>query len=278
MIKFSSLFVFLIIVNTLLGQCLHNQIDKEIYQDILAQLEPDKEKPLNELIVSVGKLFLGTPYVAHTLETQPEQLVVNLRELDCTTFAENSLAIARTLKSGDTSFQQFKKELKTIRYRNGEINGYLSRIHYYSDWVYEKDKDGIITSVSEEIAQTPYPLEVNFMSNHPNSYKQLKDNAELIALIAKKEKEITARKMFYIPENKIDGLAHKIHNGDLVGITTSINGLAISHVGIIVKRNNRVHLMHASSIQKKVVISENTLSEYLKEGTKATGIMLSRPL
>jgi hypothetical protein len=265
-------------LNTYSGFSQDHKKDKEILQNIFEKLEPEKHKTTPELIVACGKMLLGTPYIAHTLETSPEQLIVNLRELDCTTFAENCLAIARTVKSGNTYFENFKNELKNIRYRNGKIDGYLSRIHYYSDWIYEKDKDGIIKSVSEEIAQTSYPAKVDFMSTHPASYAQLKEKPELVPVIAKKEKEISARAMFYIPKDKIDNLADKINEGDLVGITTSINGLAISHVGVIVKKNNRVHFMHASSIQKKVVITENTLSEYLNESTKATGIMLSRPL
>ena len=41
-----------------------------------------------------ARLFIGRPYVAHTLEVaDPERLVVNTRQLDCTTLVENVTAL-----------------------------------------------------------------------------------------------------------------------------------------------------------------------------------------
>jgi hypothetical protein len=224
----------------------------------------------------VGSFFKETPYVAHTLETEPEQLVINLRELDCTTFAENCLAIARTVKSENPSFETFTKELQNIRYRNGEINGYPSRIHYFSDWIFENNKRNFVRDISKEIANTPYPLQVNFMSTHPKSYVQLKDST-LIPVIAGQEQEISKRKMYFIPEEKIVEFENLLKNGDIAGITTSIKGMDISHVVILQRVAGRVHILHASQTANKVILSEETLEEYLKNSKSATGIMVARP-
>ena len=253
------------------------QKDKEIFEKILLQYSAEKNTPIAELVVKVGTFFKETPYVAHTLEIQPEQLVVNLRELDCTTFAESVLAIARTVKSEKPSFEQYTNELRNIRYRNGKIDGYPSRIHYFSDWIFENNKRNFIKDVSEEIAKIPYPLKVNFMSTHPASYVQLKDSM-LIPVIAKQEKEISSRRMFYIPEDKLAEFEHHLQDGDIVGITTTIKGMDVSHVGILVRQNGRVHLLHASSTAKKVILSEETLEEYMKSSKSATGIMVARPM
>jgi len=75
------------------------QKDKEILEQILQLFSAEKNAATADLIIKVGTFFKETPYVAHTLETEPEQLIVNLRKLDCTTFAENCLAIARIIKS-----------------------------------------------------------------------------------------------------------------------------------------------------------------------------------
>ena len=230
-------------------------------------------------MIKAGTFFKETPYVASTLEVTPEEekLVVNLREMDCTTFAENCMAIARTVRSGNANFEQFTSELQKIRYRDGKINGYPSRLHYFSDWIYNNDQKKLVDDVSKEIAETPYPLKVNFMSTHPESYIQLKDST-LIPIIAKQEKEISSRKMFYIPENKITEVEDKLMDGDIAGITTNINGMDIMHVVILVRQGKHMHLLHASSAAEKVILSDETLEEYLFKNKRATGIMVARPL
>ncbi len=254
------------------------QKDKEILTTLLNQIRSEPYNTTSNLVVLAGKSFLETPYVAHTLECKEEQLVVNLRELDCTTYAENCLAIARTVKSGDLTFEKFTGELTKIRYRNGKVNGYTSRLHYFSDWIFENAHKGLIKRVSKEMGNTQYNLEVNFMSTHPESYEQLKNNPGLISEMATKEKEICTRTMYYIPKENISEQEHLMQEGDIIGITTSIKGLDITHVGLLVKKAGRIHLMHASSAAEKVIISEETLEEYLLNSKRATGIMVIRPL
>ena len=258
-------------------QVIYQQEDKEILEQVLELFAEDKESPTSLLMVKTGTYFLGTPYVAHTLETAPEQLVVNLREMDCTTFAENCLAISKTIQSGKHSFEQFTKELKKIRYRNGEIDGYPSRLHYFSDWIFDNQQKRLLNDVSKEIAATPYDKEINFMSAHPESYPMLKDSNQLVEIITEQEKNINSRNLFYIPETKIAEVEDQLMDGDIVGITTNIDGLDISHVGILVRKAGRIHLMHASSLAKEVVVSEGTLEDYLLGSKSANGIMVARP-
>lgn len=260
------------------GKVVYLQKDKEILELILKLFSTDNKTSTAELIVKVGSFFKETPYVAHTLETEPEQLVVNLRELDCTTFAENCLAIARTIKSEAPSFEQFTRELQNIRYRNGVIDGYPSRIHYFSDWIFENNKNNLVKDISKEIANTPYPLIVNFMSTHPNSYVQLKNDSTLIPVFAAKEQEISTRKAYFIPEEKIAETESLLQNGDIAGITTNIKGLDMSHVVILQRVNGRIHILHASTTAQKVILSEESLEDYLKKSKSATGIMVARPL
>jgi len=252
--------------------------DKEILEQVIDLYSAEKEAITSALMVKVGSFFLETPYVAHTLETGEEQLVINLREMDCTTFAENCLAISRTIKSDTHTFEQFCSELQFIRYRDGLIDGYPSRLHYFCDWILNNQQKNLIADMSQEIAQTPFPKQINFMSTHPDSYRQLKESAPLVDLIAAQEKEISARLMFYIPETKVAELESKLMDGDIAGITTSIEGIAIQHVVILIRQEGRIHLMHASSKAEKVVVSDFTLEEYLLNSKSASGIMLARPL
>ncbi len=254
--------------------------DKEILEHLFNVFKDDKNTPVSELIVKVGTYFKETPYKAATLEINPddEKLVINLREMDCTTFAENVLAISRTIKSGNPTFEKFAGELQNIRYHDGKIDGYTSRNHYFSDWIFENDRKGFVKSVSNEIAGTLYQKTINFMSTHPESYLQLKGHPEMIKIIAEKENEITSRKTYFIPKEKIGDIQSELKAGDIVGITSSVDGLDVSHVGILFRKNGSVHLLHASTKAKKVIISEETLEEYLLNSKSVTGIMVARPL
>lgn len=284
--KFRLLLVFIIFLQTLGIVFVQAQVsdavifeprDKEIVEVLLKKFAADTNTPTGELIIKIGRELLGTKYVAHTLEKEPEQLVVNLRALDCTTFAENCLAIARTIKSGKLGFNQYLKILKNIRYRNGIINGYPSRVHYFSDWMYENSKNGILKEVSQEIANTRYPKTINYMSTHPESYRQLK-NAAFIPDIVKQEKALSTRELFYIPEEKLAGFESLLKDGDIAGITTNIAGIDILHAIILIRIGGRIHLLHAPESGGKVLISDETLEEYLKRGKAANGIMVARPL
>lgn len=259
------------------AQVLFEPGDKEIVEKLLHKFAGEKATPTGDLVVKVGKELLGTTYVAHTLEKEPEQLIVNLRELDCTTFAENSLAIARTIKSDNPGFKKYLGILQNIRYRKGIINGYNSRNHYFSDWMYENAKQGFLREVSKEIAGTRYPKTVNFMSTHPENYRQLK-NVALIPEIISKEKEISSREMFFIPEESIAALENKLQDGDIAGVTTGISGIDILHAIILIRIDGRIHLLHAPQSGGKVLISDETLEDYLKNSKSANGIMVSRPL
>jgi len=273
-----SIFLFSIFSINEQNEVVFQEQDKVILKGIYNKLEKENKKSTAELVALVGKTFLGTPYVAHTLEGEKEQLVINLRELDCTTYAENCLAIARSIKAGKNNFEGFTEELQKIRYRNGLINGYPSRLHYFSDWIYENDRAGRTKDVSKAISNTAYPLQVDFMSTHPASYKQLESNPGFVKTLSEKEQEISERQMFYLPKQKMSEYENELREGDIVGITTSIDGLDITHAGILVERDGRIHLMHASSVAEKVVISEEPLEDYLNSGSKVTGIMVARPL
>ena len=116
------------------------------------------------------------------------------------------------------------------------------------------------------------------MSTHPDSYMQLKEDTSLVAQLAAQEKEISGREMYYIPETIIARVEDKLMDGDIAGITTSIEGLAIQHVVILIRQDGHIHLLHASSAAGHVVVSDVTLEEYLLNSKSATGIMLARPL
>ena len=236
------------------------------------------EKPIADIIVEIGKSFIGTNYLAHGLEKDgDEQLVINLLGLDCTTFLENSVVLARCIKKGKTSFEDYMNELQLIRYRDGVIDQYPSRLHYFSDWIFDNSKKGIVRDVTEEIGGEKIKFKINFMSTHPESYKQLKDNPDFIPIIKEQEKEISCREYYFIPKDNLAAKEDSIQNGDLIAITTTVEGLDIGHVGIAVKMDDgRIHLMHAPTVNTQVHITDQPLSDYLMKYKRHSGVIVLR--
>jgi hypothetical protein len=238
-----------------------------------------RQKPIGEVIIAMGKSFLGTEYIAHTLE-QPgeERLVINMRGLDCVTFYENALVLARCIKKNKSTFEDYKAELRFIRYRGGIVNGYPSRLHYFSDYVYDNEKKGVLKNVTKSIGGVVYKRRIDFMSTHPDSYRQLKERPELIKLITKQEEAINKRPMFHIPKDKVEKVASRIQNGDVLAISTDIQGIDVSHTGLAIWQNGKLHFLHAPLSGLNVQITEKTLVEYLAASSNRLGIMVARPL
>jgi hypothetical protein len=256
----------------------YTEKDAEIFADILSKYKDESDKPIAILIPELGKYFLGQEYVAHTLEVnEEEKLVVNLRELDCTTYAENLLALARTIKSENQSFEQFAREIEKIRYRDGKRDEYPSRLHYFSDWIYNNKENDLVTTPADSFGN-PFPNKVSFMSNNPDSYKHLKNNPDYVSVIEQQEKEINEKSYFFIPKENIAEYEHLLKEGDIIGLTTSINGLDVAHVGVLVEQEGKLHLLHASQSKLKVEISDEPISSFLKPESKNTGIMIARPV
>lgn len=253
------------------------QSDKGIFESYLNSVQTVDKLCSDILMDETAKFFLGVPYVDKTLEYEPERLIVNLREMDCMTFVENVLALAEASASGTPSWQTYLEKLQQIRYRDGKIEDYTSRLHYTSDWIYENEKKGLIADITKEIGGVPLAMDVSFVSTHPESYMQLQSHPEYIAVMAKKEKEINSRQYYYIPKEEIDKREAQIRTGDIVCFVTSIKGLDISHVGIVHKEGDKMTFIHASSGKKRVIFNEESLQDYVLGIKKSKGIMVLRP-
>ncbi|MEO8666246.1 MAG: N-acetylmuramoyl-L-alanine amidase-like domain-containing protein [Ignavibacteria bacterium] len=239
-----------------------------------------KELPINEVIVEVGKTFMGTPYVAGTLDENPhsEEVVIKITGLDCVTFVENSLVFSRLIKQGKTSFEDYMIELEKIRYRDGMNTGYPSRLHYFTDWIYDNEKKGIVKDITKEIGGVPYQKRINFMSSHRNSYKQLAGDDNNFSGIGEIEDQINARDIYYIPVEDIPNVYDKLQTGDIVGITSTIDGLDVAHTGYIYKQDGKTYLLNASLKDKQVEISPMELQDYILGNKKQGGIVVARVL
>lgn len=234
-------------------------------------------------ILEVATRYLDTPYVSGTLESEGEEcLIINEQGLDCTTFVE--LSVARWLaEKSDSTGTLFEQQVQAMRYRHTEVDGYLSRLHYFTDWVAENARRGVWYELTpdenSDIWQSD-TLTLHFMSSHPQNYPYLKTNAWAIdsmrsieAVYADYPIGFIKKEMLNLPPDKLP-----IRNGDIIALVTTIEGLDVTHVGFAVWKEDKLHLMHASMTHRKVVIDERTLYDYLKNRKSCPGVRVVRLL
>ena len=227
-----------------------------------------------------AKKMLGVPYVAGTLDgNEEEQLVVHVDQLDCTTFVETVLALCIADKRGERSFDGFKKALIDVRYRNGILDGYASRLHYFSDWIRNNEQMGFVKECTSETAcSQPKELWLDFMTTHVDSYLPMKKDPALVEVMAAQEKNWQGTVVSYIPKEKLNLSPEelKIKDGDILAMVTNIKGLDIVHVGFAFWKDNQLHLLHASSVAKKVIEDPQTQYESSKKTKAHIGVRAIR--
>lgn len=262
--------------DSLLSVCLYTAADSVRIETLLRQNAGEND------VLYYARQFLGVPYVGGTLEqADPERLVVNLRQLDCTTLVETVCALALTRRQGSECFADYCANLMRLRYWHGQMDGYLSRLHYFTWWMHDNVEKGLLVEVTDSLHCTA-PIRVNnhYMSDHPDKYRFLKAHPEWVDSIARLEQRYNGDDGFYLPE-AATGLDRKelgfIRDGDLVAIVTRKAGLDYSHLGFAVwGSDGRLHLLNASSIHHKVVEEPKTLRQYLREHPTSVGVRVFR--
>jgi hypothetical protein len=228
------------------------------------------------LIVEIGRFFLGVPYKAGTLEApDKEKLIANLSGFDCTTFVETVLALTGCAIRGKITSAEFRKTLKFIRYRQGAIIGYSSRLHYFTDWLRNNEKKKILKDVSRQFDAESQRKKINYMTTNRPSYPALKNEDEFQKMLVV-EKNLSRRVFSFIGRDMVSRQKNKIQNGDIIAFTTNQEGLDVAHVGFALWQEKNLHLLHASGKAGGVVISAKTLVAYLKSNKKFTGIIITR--
>jgi len=256
---------------------------RETFDRLVTQAREHRwaERPIGERSGAIGMALRDTPYVDGTLELYEDREVcsVNLRGLDCVTFFESTLAFARMLGRGEHTPEALLAEVTFTRYRRGQLTDYASRLHYMSDWFVDNEDKRVVRLITRELpGSARFTKRVSFMSAHPEAYRQLKANPALVRKIARVEADINAREMHYLPKEKIAAARPLLMTGDIIGITTTIDGLDCAHAGLCYRETaGTLRLLHASTTRKAVTLDED-LATYLAGVSTHTGIMVARPL
>ncbi len=252
--------------------------DQAIFLEKLHKFATHRNLSTGALMLEIALDFKGTPYADKTLDhSNSEQLIINLREFDCTTFVESCLALALTIKKTNPSFSNYLNQLERVRYRHGVVKGYESRLHYFSEWIIDNQEKGVVEDITGKIGGVIHPMNVSFMSSHPNFYAQISANPALINPIMAVEKKLSTTKFFYIPKAQVSSHLAEILDGDLIALTTKIAGLDVSHLGIAYKQDGTLRLLNASSLLGSVSITPKPLIGYLNDSKNCSGIFVIRP-
>ena len=275
-----SLFTLLFVVaSTLQAQeILYTPGDSTFITGLLQKYNAAKMSG-GSLMLAIAGEFTGNKYIAGTLEQgSNEPLVINTQELDCTTFVEQVVAIYATVNEGKEGFRDMCTNLQRIRYRGGIRSGYASRLHYISQWIADSAKQHIIHEIDYGPVGRTLPIDLHYMSTHPASYKQLQENSTLVKEIAKWERAMHGIEAAYIPKQELLRTANElpVYDGDIIALTTNIKGLDVTHIGFAFWENGKLHMLHASSAEGKVIKDHKNLYEYQKNKKNQTGIRVFR--
>lgn len=244
----------------------------------------------SSLMLHYARQFLGVPYVAHTLEHADghERLVVNLRQMDCTTLVETVAALTLATTHGGTGWQDFIHWLQALRYRGGVLDGYASRNHYFSQWIRSAEAQGLAVEITRGDTADAFPftatqhLDLHYMSRHRSAYPALAASDTLARLVARHERETSGASVHYIPA-RLTALPRTrlscIKDGDILALVTRKDGLDVSHVGLAVwGSDGLLHLLNASSIAHRVVLDSQPLCRYLERHPSSVGVRVIRLL
>ncbi|MBL9178909.1 MAG: DUF1460 domain-containing protein [Verrucomicrobiaceae bacterium] len=240
--------------------------------------------PIGERVARFGLAMRGTKYVAWTLEIDDrvESPSVNFNGLDCWTFFETALGLARMIAKQRRAYtpSDLLRQIEWTRYRGGVCHGnYLDRIHYLDEWFTDNAVRGSIRNVTRSVGPVARLTgrANDEMSLNPKLYRYLRANPALVPAMSRIEKQLERVPFDFIPKAQVAACEPRIQSGDILGIVTNRQHVFCSHVGLALRAEDGVcRFMHASATHKKVVV-DKAVHEYLNAFKSHAGIIVGRP-
>ncbi len=260
---------------------------KPLFDAIVARgtKENWRELPMGERVARFGMSLRGIKYVGFTLEVDDhiESPVVNFEALDCWTFFETALGLARMIEVPKATYtpSDLLAEIEWTRYRGGVCSGhYLDRMHYLAEWWYDNEARGNIARVTQDVGPVigMTGRKCQEMTVLWKSYRYLRKNPSYLPEMSRIEARESSLPFNYIAKANVAAVEKNIQSGDIIGIVTKYTGGHCSHVGLAYRTPDGVlHFLHASRNHKKVLL-DKSLSGYLADFKAHSGIIIARPL
>lgn len=245
------------------------------------------DRPAGAASVRVGELARGTPYVPGTLDTyltaggtpsSIEPLTLSLTAFDCVTLVESCLGVARSALPGEISWERFGAAIERMRYRGGRRGGYASRLHYFSEWIRDGERRGLVRDLGRDLDGIEDRRPLRFMTEHRQSYPALADNT-VFRDIAEMERRLDGETRWEVPTSQVAQVTDRLETGDILAFATSIPGLDVTHAAMAYRDGDGVmRVLHAPLSGGVVEVTRSTVPEYVAAIRRATGILVARPL
>jgi len=246
-----------------------------------------QDAPFGRGAIRVGELAVGTPYEPLTLEAYlrtggsptHEPLTLSLTRFDCVTLVEACLAVARLAgHQGGPTWERFGREIERMRYRDGERRGYASRLHYFSEWIADGQRRGLVRDLGDELGGSADARLLRFMTEHRPSYPALANDA-VFRDIGTMEHRLDQYPRRVIPTKRIPEVVDRIETGDVLAFATEISGLDVTHAAFAYRDGEGIlRVLHAPLSGGVVAVTPTTLPEYVAAIRRSTGILVARPL
>lgn len=251
--------------------------DKHQLTQLLQQAPQLQQQSWPQLLQTLAAKFEGAAYTGGLLDQSPqEELVLSLSQFDCVLFVETVLAIARTLTVESPSPQVFGNAVQDQRYRQGQMQGYCSRLHYFSEWIADNQRRGLVENITPALGGIPLQKQLNFMSQHRQSYPQMKNNLANWECIQAMETRLQSLPLHYVPQDQIRKIEASLQPGDIVAVATAIPGLDVTHTGLVYQMPNQAKgLIHASPGGSVRIAPD--LATYVANVDQSIGVIVARP-
>lgn len=252
--------------------------EEQAFQQLIQTTKQQRlyQRPIGEVMQAIAVPLLGRSYQAGLLDrSKQEQLIVSFTQFDCLLLVETVLALSRGIALQDYSYTTFIHHLQDQRYRDGKLDGYCSRLHYFSEWVADNQKRGTLRPLTVELGGIAQAKSLNFMSQHRSSYPQMSDPA-IYQCIQQVEAQLQPLPIYYIPTDRIRQIYRQLQPGDIIAIATDIPGLDVTHTGIAYRQaDGSFGLLHASPSGTVKIAPD--LQSYVARVEHSIGITVTRP-
>lgn len=266
-----SLFFGVILSFPIFAEVKYQEADSTLFLNYLRYVNHLGHAPS---MSETGMFFLNTPYVAGMLdEDGNEPLVMNMRQLDCVTFVEHTLALTLLMRRESRDWNDYVALLQQLRYRNGQRDGYASRLHYLSEWIKQAEENGFVKETTCEWGGKEQKVVFNLLTEAIKRKQDKNVNPDTMNRLLYMEHTLSEHHYCCLPKDSLPSL---LNDGDIIAFCSDGKGIDVWHVGIVVHRNGVPHLLHASSAQGRVVVSELSILDYMRRYARYRGYRIVR--
>lgn len=249
----------------------------DTWQQAARAIDDTATMATNRALIGLARRYLGRPYNAFSLDRSPqERLQLDLTRFDCFLFVEQLLALvnSRRVDTQTDGVNRFTDHVRQLRYDDGQVD-YCRRHHYFSRWAEAAERRGYLVNITRFLpgAQTRQRA-LTFMSSNAASYEPMQQarNSRCIAEL-ERNLEITQP---YIPLSRLPEALPSLRDGDIFGLVTRVEGLDVTHVGMVELGPSAVDAIHAAP--GVGVTRSLDLAAYAGSVEDVIGLMVLRPI